>query len=85
MDEKPFELGHPPNKQNNPNWARSIEEVDKYPMDKHPSKLMVMAAISYWTKSDLFFYVIEGEYVKGTSRKQKQRHSLCVLKYLQKQ
>ena len=65
-DEKPFELGHPPNKQTNPNWAENIEQVDQYPMDKHPSKLMIMAAITYWTKSDLYIYVIESKYVKGT-------------------
>ena len=65
-DEKPFELGHPPNVQNNRQWALSREETEQYPMDKCPSKLMVMAAIGWNVKSDLYFYIIEGEYVRGT-------------------
>ena len=64
-DEKPFELGAPPNRQNHRKWAKSREQAEKYPMDKHPSKLMVMAAVGWDVKSDLYFYVVEGEYVKG--------------------
>ena len=64
-DEKPFELGAPPNIQNHRKWAVSRDQADTYPMDKHPSKLMVMEAIGWDVKSDLFFYVEEGYYVKG--------------------
>ena len=64
-DEKPFELGHPPNIQNNRSWSVSYEQSEKYPMDKHPSKLMILAGISYWNRSKLFFYIEESEYVRG--------------------
>ena len=64
-DEKPFELGAPPNPQNHRKWAVSRDQADTYPMDKHPSKLMVMAAVGWAVKSDLYFYVVEGQYVKG--------------------
>ena len=64
-DEKPFELGASPNRQSHRKWAVSREQADTCPMDEHPSKLMVMAAVGWDLKSDLYFYVEEGEYVKG--------------------
>ena len=38
-DEKDFVLGQPPNTQLNPNWATKAEEIESYPMDKHPCHL----------------------------------------------
>ena len=66
-DEKKFVLGQPPNKQLNPNWATNADEVETYPMDKHPSHLMFMACVTYYNKSKLYCYVKEGKYVRGIS------------------
>jgi hypothetical protein len=64
-DEKPFELGHPPNKQTNRQWSYNTDDLDTYPMDKNPNKIHVMASITYFNKSKLFWYLEEDTYKKG--------------------
>ena len=64
-DEKPFELGKPPNTQNNRYWADCIDKVVLYPMDKYPSKLHAMAVISYFDKGDIKWYHNETTYKRG--------------------
>ena len=65
FDQKPWELGKPPNVQTNRCWVESYDQVQEYPKDKHPTKIHTMAAISYYDRSKLDWYIEEGEHVRG--------------------
>ena len=64
-DEKPFELGKQPNRQNCRQWRESAGDVDEFPNDKYPTKIHVMAAVSYYGKSKLHWYLKKSKFVKG--------------------
>lgn len=52
-DESPFELCHPPNRQNDRVWAHTSKEVPATETVKHPRKVMVWAMMSYRGLSEL--------------------------------
>ena len=52
-DESPFELFHPPNRQNDRVWAASSSDVPTVPSVKHPAKIHVWGMFSYRALSQL--------------------------------
>ena len=70
-DEKPFQLFKPPNHQNNRLWSENAEGVKNarvYKVPKGPSKIHIFAAISYYGKSEIRFYVEEQKILKGKNK-----------------
>ena len=63
VDEKPFQLFQPPNKQNKRSWRRRSAKntVTKYNLVKHPKKIHMFAAINMRGKSKLRWYLKEQE------------------------
>ncbi len=53
-DEKLFVLECPPNRQNVRYWGKDASSERYYRMDKNKNKTMVITAVSYFTKSDLY-------------------------------
>ena len=67
-DQKPFILGKPPNKQNNRSWGKSKEAVANrrtFPMDQNPATIHCLAAISWFGKAKLYWYMIKTKYKQG--------------------
>ena len=52
-DESPFELYHPPNRQNDRVWASTSSEVPISHTVKQPTKVMVWGMMSFRGLSDL--------------------------------
>ena len=52
-DESPYELHHPPNRQNDRVWAHNPSEVVPTETVKHPTKVLVWGAMSFQGLSDL--------------------------------
>lgn len=68
-DEKPFQLGKPPNKQNNRYWNENNDIQNRiYSSKKSPTTIEVFAAISYFGKSNIRFYIEENTYKRGVNR-----------------
>ena len=54
-DESPFELFHPPNRQNDRIWAKDREKLPTFQTVKHPAKIQVWAVMSHQALSELHF------------------------------
>lgn len=54
-DESPFELFHPPNRQNDRVWAKDRSNLPIHETVKHPAKIQVWAVMSHRALSELHF------------------------------
>ena len=67
-DQKPWTLGHCPNRQNTRCWRQSPRLITTYPMDKRPTIVHCLVAMNYYRKSVVpYWYVNEQRYVRGTT------------------
>ncbi len=65
-DEKIFQLQSSPNKQNQRFWGKNKNIEERFIVKhKHPSKIMVMCGVSYYGKSDLYWFAVEHKNRKG--------------------
>lgn len=66
FDQKPWELGHHPSRQNTRCWRRNRRRITTYPMDKVPSKLHCLVAINFYAKSaQPYWYTRDERYQRG--------------------
>ena len=61
VDEKPFQLCHPPNRQNKRSWRskNNKHDIEKYPLIKNAKTIHMFAAINFKGKSDIRWYFDE--------------------------
>lgn len=66
FDQKPWQLGHYPNRQNNRCWRRNRRNVRTYSMDQHPTTLHCLVGVNYWEgTSDVYWYTDVQQYQRG--------------------
>ena len=79
-DESPFELFHPPNRQNDRVWAGSASEVPAVQTVKHPAKVHVWGMMSYRAVSELHVVpqkvTVTGEYYRENILKNECRRAI---------
>src|SRR5437660_519629 len=67
--DKPFELCAKPNPQNTRFWGNNPNNIERvFEKDKKPKILYTFAAITYTSKSEIFFYVESREIKKGVNK-----------------